>query len=287
MRSNVSSTFFLVSTFFFLPCVSSSTVTNLRRKTTVAIPSSEAKKLSDEIVGINLLIEDLNGRTPDANNDIRVNWVESLIDNVERSVREMEESDEPKIQITSLIEGISDLKNELMQAKEKITLSLLAEVDSASGFSEEKGGLPGALLDKAETLKTGITDLTYDLMLLKNDHAEKEKTKNEEGSDRDSKELEKQTTNNSSKNASVMASLIEFGVDSDKIADYFGVSTKEMESTVEKMVMQSDVAFSQEEKIIDDTLEKEINFLTALGASEEEIKYMREEKKKSLGEFDP
>lgn len=287
MRSNVSSTFFLVSTFFFLPCVSSSTVTNLRRKTTVAIPSSEAKKLSDEIVGINLLIEDLNGRTPDANNDIRVNWVESLIDNVERSVREMEESDEPKIQITSLIEGISDLKNELMQAKEKITLSLLAEVDSASGFSEEKGGLPGALLDKAETLKTGITDLTYDLMLLKNDHAEKEKTKNEEGSDRDSKEVEKQTTNNSSKNASVMASLIEFGVDSDKIADYFGVSTKEMESTVEKMVMQSDVAFSQEEKIIDDTLEKEINFLTALGASEEEIKYMREEKKKSLGEFDP
>ena len=84
-----------------------------------------------------------------------------------------------------------------------------------------------------------------------------------------------------------MASLIEFGVDSDKIADYFGVSTQEMESAVEKMVMRSDVSFSQEEKIIYDTLEKEIDFLTALGASKEEIKYMREEKEKSLGEFDP
>merc|ERR1719384_3100584 len=85
---------------------------------------------------------------------------------MERAVREMVNGNTPRDQLKTLSDDITDLKNDLMQAKHKISLTTEDEhMLLTDSFSPEKEESEAILLNKMETLKTSITDLTYDLMM--------------------------------------------------------------------------------------------------------------------------
>merc|ERR1712157_81922 len=109
-------------------------------------PTTQVEKLSDEIIGVDLLIQDLNNSERNDGNDIvRIDWAESLIKNLERQVILIVGDNLPKNQVKSLSDNITDLKNDLMQAKERISLSMKQDMDP-----------------KISPKKTSITDRTVE-----------------------------------------------------------------------------------------------------------------------------
>jgi len=139
------------------------TAYNLRRKLESSLLSNANVNtaLQGKIIGVDMLIQDLFELPRDSNDPVRFDWVTKMVGKIER---EFELLPTDSFVRKDMGDAIIDLKNDLMRAKETMIVSLEEDQNEIKPFQDIR-----KILDKADFLKEGITDLSNELMTLRQD----------------------------------------------------------------------------------------------------------------------